>query len=310
MGKWLGLAGLVALASTVGGTFGCGSSGDDAGKGGSSGSRNGGAGSDGSKAGSGGVGGSLLPIAGSSSVAGTTAGGDGGSGGDSGGATVSGGAFDPDVPEEYVGKIIAPGMEVVAHTAREGVLGTEWLMAVKNTGTAYLCAIDVQFSFLDAAGTELGSGFGLLDVDLVRGCDGACGFTNCLGPGKVGMLVDTLALSDVDVSKIAKVTHEFGALILTDAAPTTEIKVTEVTKTAGEFGGNVFSGTLKNDSPEGVKNPSVNIYGVNAVGRPLFASKAIERTTIAAGGSWPFKTTGKFEEAYVSYAAYADVSDL
>ena len=299
MGSWLGLAGFVALASTLGGALGCGSSGDDGGSGG--GTSTGTSGS--STAGSG------LPVAGSGNDAGTTA--QGGGGSSSGGSgTVSGGAFDPDVPEEYVGQIVSPGMEVVAHTAREGVLGAEWLMAVKNTGTQYLCAIDVKFSFLDAGGAELGKGSRLLDVEVVRGCNGTCGFTNCLGPGKVGMLSDTLALSDVDVTKIAKVTHSFGALILTDAAATTDIKVTNVMKTEGEFGGNVFSGAVENDAAEGVKNPSVNIYGLNAVGRPLFVSKAIELTTIAAGGSWPFKTSPKFEEAYASYAAYPHVSDL
>jgi len=231
-------------------------------------------------------------------------------GGGDGGEPASDNAFEPDVPEEYVGQIVDPGLEVIAHTAREGVLGPEWLMAVKNTGTDYLCAIDVRYTFLDAADAELGSGSGLLDVGLVRGCNGTCGFTGCLGPGKVGMLVDQLGLTDVDVSQIAKVTHEFGALILTDAAPTDEIKVSGVQPVPAEFGGNVFSGMLENDSPDGVKNPSVAIYGLNAAGRPLFASEAIELVTIAAGSSWPFETSPRFEEPYVTYAAYAKVSDL
>jgi hypothetical protein len=219
-------------------------------------------------------------------------------------------AFNPDVPEEYVGTVVSPGMEVVAHTIREGTLGLEWLMAVKNTGAAHLCAVDVQYAFLDAGGVELGSGFGLLDVGLERGSNGTGGLTNCLAPGKVGMLSDTLALGDVDVTKIAKVTHEFGAIILTDAVATDDIKVSGVTAVPSGTSGNVFTGSVDNDSAEGVKNPSVAIYGLNAAGRPLFVSKAIQLTTIAAGASWMFETTGKFKEQYASFAAYPDVSDL
>jgi hypothetical protein len=50
----------------------------------------------------------------------------------------------------------------------------------------------------------------------------------------------------------------------------------------------------------------VTIYGLNAAGRPLFASEAIE----LVGSSWPFETSPRFEGAYVTYAAYAKVSDL
>jgi hypothetical protein len=242
--------------------------------------------------------------------------GTGGSGGLSGGGGQAGGssaatAFVPDVPEEYVGKIVSPGMEVVAHTAREAGINKEWLMAVKNTGTAHLCAIDVSFSFLDANGAKLGSATSVpLDIPVERGNGGKGGHTNCLAPGKIGMLKDTLSLLDVDVSKIAKVTHEFGAIILSDAMPTDDIKVTDVQAVAGNISGQVFSGTLKNDAATGVKNPSVAVYGLNAVGRPLFSSEAIELVSIAAGTSWMFKTTGSFTEQFSDYAAYPHVTDL
>lgn len=280
-----------------------------------------------SKAGSGGGGSSSVAGAGSNSGGnsagnagsstgggGTGGGGSGGQatagGGSGGGNTVSDNAFEPDVPEEYTGSVVSPGMEVVAHTAREDAIGTEWLMAVKNTSTDYLCAIDVTYKFLDADGVELADGFGVLDIQIVRGSSGTGGFTNCLEPGKIGMLKDTLALDGVDITKIAKVTHAFGALILTDAAPTTDIKVNDVEAVAEGATGKVFTGAVLNDSPDGVKNPSIAIYGLNAAGRPLFSSEDIELTTIAAGASWMFSTTPKFDQEFASFAAYPDVSDL
>jgi hypothetical protein len=233
-----------------------------------------------------------------------------GAGGTGGAPGISNDAFNPDVPQEYVGAVLSPGMEVVAHTIREGTLGLEWLMAVKNIGADHLCAVEVQYAFLDAGGVELGSGFGLLDVGLERGSNGTGGLTNCLAPGKVGMLSDTLALDDVDATTIAKVTHEFGAIILTDAVATDDIKVSGVKAVPSGTRGSVFTGSVDNDSTVGVKNPSVAIYGLNAAGRPLFVSEAIQLTTIAAGASWMFETTGRFEEPYASFAAYPDVSDL
>ena len=276
----------------------------------------------GSTAGGGGSAGTPSQTAGSAGqTGGGGSGGDavGGAGGASGGASGGGQgggnagpatAFVPDVPEEYVGKILAPGMEVVAHTARVTGTAKDWLMAVKNTGTSHLCAIDVSFSFLDATGTKLGGATIVpLDIPLERGSNGKGGLTSCLAPGKIGMLKDTLALQNVDVSKIAKVTHEFGALILTDAVPTEDIKVTDVMAVASGATGKVFNGTLKNDGMKAVKNPSIAVYGVNAAGRPLFSSEGIELVTIPAAGSWMFKTTEKFDEPYGDYAAFPHVSE-
>jgi hypothetical protein len=309
------IIGLCALSSVTG----CGGGGDDgpsatAGTGGGGTTNAGGAGS-GSGGNSAGTAGSAL--AGGSSGGGGTGGqatGGGGTGGQAtgggGAAPVSDNAFEPDVPEEYVGSVVVPGMKVVAHTAREAALGTEWLMAVKNTSTDYLCAVNVTYKFLDAGGVELADGSGLLDVQLVRGSNGTGGFTNCLEPGKVGMLKDTLALEGVDIAKIAKVTHAFGALILTDASPTTDIKVKDVQAVDQATNGQVFTGAVVNDSPDAVKNPSIAIYGLNTAGRPLFASEDIELATIAAGASWMFSTTPKFDQKFASFAAYPDVSDL
>ena len=100
-----------------------------------------------------------------------------------------------------------------------------------------------------------------------------------------------------------------GGIILTDAVPTDDIKVTGVQAVASGTTGQVFSGAVKNDGTSSVKNPSVAIYGLNAAGRPLFSSEAIELVGIPAGGSWMFKTTNKFNEPFSDFAAYPHVSE-
>jgi hypothetical protein len=300
------MMGLCALS----GVTGCGDGGDDgpsaaAGTGGGGTTNVAGAGSD-----SGGNSGGTASSAGAGGSSGGGGSGGQATGGGGGADPISDNAFEPDVPEEYVGSVVSPGMTVVAHTARDAAFGTEWLMAVKNTSTDYLCAINVTYKFLDADGVELADGSRLLDVQIVRGSNGAGGFTTCLEPGKVGMLKDTLALEGVDIANIAKVTHAFSALILTDASPTTDIKVKDVQAVDEGASGQVFTGAVFNDGPDAVKNPSIAIYGLNTAGRPLFSSEDIESTTIASGASWMFSTTPKFDQEFASFAAYPDVSDL
>jgi hypothetical protein len=69
------------------------------------------------------------------------------------------------------------------------------------------------------------------------------------------------------------------------------------------FGGYQFVGTLSNDAPLPVDNPSIAIFGVNAAGRPLFEARDDSTTTIAPGSSWSF-TTQSFDEMPLDYVVF------
>jgi hypothetical protein len=244
---------------------------------------------------------------GGSGGSGGTAAGLGGTGGTGGGDDM--GLFVPDVPNTYDGSVLEPGMEIIAHGVREGSLGYEWLVAVQSTGTDILCVIDVASTFFDDEGTEIASGFAVLETAPYRGISGEGSLTSCLGPGEIGMGVDGLGLSELDdVNDIASVTHSFGALIIEDAVPTDDLVVTGVQVVLDEFGRNQFVGQFHNDSDAAVETPSVSVFGVNAAGRPLVEAGAIDLVTIPAGGTWSF-TTGAFEESVDSFVAFPSASD-
>ena len=253
----------------------------------------------------GGSGGSSSNAAGSG---GTSAGGGSGTAGTAG-AVSDTALFVPAIPDTYGGTMADPGMKVIAHTIREGSLGPEWLVAIQNTGTLELCAIDIDSTFYDAQQVELASAMQLVDTPLHRGSSGQGGLVQCLGPGQIGMAIDTTVLADVDTTRIASVSYDFGAINLTDGVPTNDIAVTGVTTSDDGFGGRVFSGQVVNNSTTAVTNPSIAIYVVNAPGRPLAETEAIQLTTIAAGGSWTFKTTTGITEPYDHFVAFPAVSD-
>ena len=272
----------------------------------------------GAAGGAGGMGGAGTGGAGGAGGAsGATTGGAGGARAGAGGAAGAGGSagagdmrrFVPDIPNTYESTAPNPGLEVIAHTLRIGLLGAEWLVAIENTGTSYLCVLDIESTFFNASNTEIAAGTAIVEVPLARGSSGTGGLVECLGPGQIGMAVDQITLSDVtDPTVIASVKHNFGGLILEDAVSTNDIVVTGVRIVEDTLGRNQFTGQVRNDTDATVRNPAISIFGVNAVGRPLVEGSDIELTTIAAGASWTF-TTNSFEESVEGYVAFPRVSE-
>ena len=266
-----------------------------------------GGGSGGTESTTGGTGGSGSPFGGTGPT-GTTGGG-GGIGGSP--SATDNTLFSPEVQLEYVGTVTDPGMEITALTIREDWLNeVVWLAAIQSTLDQPLCAIDMRITFLDSAGAELGRGSSSVEESITRGVSGTGSFTRCLMPGDTGMAVDIMpTLAAADIASVARVTYDFGAMILTDAVRTQEITVTNVQIVDEGSDRYHFTGTLNNGSDESVSNPSVSVFGTNAVGRPLAEGSDIELTTIPPGGSWSFETLS-FYVPVVDYVAFPDVSSL
>jgi hypothetical protein len=176
-------------------------------------------------------------------------------------------------------------------------------------GNLVLCAVDIDCTFYDAQQTELASAMFLVDTPLYRGSSGTGGLMQCLGPGQIGMAAHDTVLANVDTSTIAAVSYDFGAVNVTDAVATSDLQVTGVTTSDDGFGGTQFTGKLINHASTAVTNPSVVFYTVNAAGRPLEQTEAIELTSIAAGSSWTFTTLVSVTGAYDHYVTFPDASD-
>jgi hypothetical protein len=215
--------------------------------------------------------------------------------------------FVPDVPLSYVGTIVDPGVEIVGFTLHEhpSYPGQfEFLAAVRNVSADLrLCAADLETMFRDGGGARLGRGFGLIESPLHRGSSGAGGLINCISPGQTGMQAVLVDLGSRTIDDVTSITWTIGALNVFDAVPSADLTVTDVMAIAAP-GGRVFTGRLENRGRRTVTGPRVTLFGLNVVGRPLFASSDIESIDVAPAGSWGFETGPSFDEAYDSHAAF------
>lgn len=221
--------------------------------------------------------------------------------------------FVPPIEMTYVGMRPDPGISHVAWTVvDDGLYGAEFLFAIRNTYGSPLCGINVRLTFLDADGDVIATGDDSAETGPMRGCYGSCGLVpGCLAPGLVGMgqaILDLYPGRTVD--EIARATFDVSALNLVDAVAATDVVVRDLTSVPGSITGQRrVTGRVVNLSPALVRNPDVTVFGVNAVGRPLFHTWDIELLTIPVGGSWSFEATPAFEGDYASLTWFLDVDD-
>ncbi|MGE0791065.1 MAG: hypothetical protein AB7S26_35665 [Sandaracinaceae bacterium] len=228
---------------------------------------------------------------------------------DAGGSTDV--AFVPDIPLTYVGSLTDTGLEITAFTIYEALIETRFLVAMRNVSPdLHLCALDMRTRFDNADGTEIAIAQGLVETPVHRGVSGTGNLTTCLGPGQLGMQAARLDfLAGYSVEDIAAGRYTVGAINLTDAISSNDIVVTGITSVVNAFGSNELVGQLENRGPRTIRNPSVSIFGVTAIGRPTFEVSDIELVDIPRSGAWSFETGSFHDEPYVSFVAFPDARE-
>jgi hypothetical protein len=220
--------------------------------------------------------------------------------------------FVPDVPHTYDGTLTDPGVTILAHTiAVDPVLGGfTFLVAVRNTSTnIHLCAMDLTTRFWTASGTQIGMTQSLVATPPSRGVSGTGHLTsNCLLPGATGMQSNRLDLGTHTVDEIDHTTWQVGGINLIDSVATSDIGVSGVS-TRMSFGQLDFVGTFENHSSVAVRFPEVWVFGLNAVGRPLYGGHDIDSGTVAARSTWSFDAIPGFTGTYASTVAFPKGSD-
>lgn len=220
--------------------------------------------------------------------------------------------FVPPIPITYAGTLADPGVSLTSWTMIDDPPVSAFLFAVRNTYGSPLCTINMRFTFVDRLGATVATGSDAADTSAMRGCSGTCGLVpGCLPHGETG-----LGYAYIDeapgrtLSEIVSGTFNVGALNLIDAVPTSELPVRGLTAVPGRFEGlRRLVGSVNNLGRATVRNPDVAIYGVNAVGRPLFRASDIELITIPPGGTWSFQATPEFEGEYASLVTFVDAAD-
>jgi hypothetical protein len=205
----------------------------------------------------------------------------------------------PNLPREGE---VGVTLKLVASTLVQGPAGPELYAAVRNDGDTPSCNAGISTDFVDGAGQTVASvGSPLRSKQLYR-LDATTTIT-CIDPGQIAMSAATTVPPEVVIGDLAKLTHSFPTFGGFDGlVPVVAFTVSDVTSVPSGAG-SAFRGRLTNELDVAVSAPSVTIFPLNRVGRPLGAATSSSTADVPAGDSWSFETT-PVDDPGVGHAAF------
>jgi hypothetical protein len=209
------------------------------------------------------------------------------------------------VPESLSVTALAGGngvLEVIAFTLRKGPRNTEVYAALRNVGDIPACSAAVSVELFDKTEQSLAAGIGgLLTQRFYRLTDGSGTIAACVAPGDITMAAVTDLPSDIVIEDVGYVVYRCPYFAL-DVVPIDGLTISHVEGVPGSDG-TAYTGTLVNRLDVAVNNPSVSVFPVNRVGRPLGVASGSGTLEIPPGGSWTFETNS-VSVAGVDHLAY------
>ena len=198
-------------------------------------------------------------------------------------------------------------LKLVASTLVQGRAGPELYAAVRNDGDTPTCNAGIMIDFIDEAGQIVTTAGGPLQSNQLYRLDPDV-ILNCIDPGQIAMAASNIP-SEVVIGELGSLRHSFPTFGGFDGiVPTAGYGVSQVETVASGAGG-TYKGTFTNGMDFAVTGPSVTIFPVNRVGRPLSVATSSATVDIPPGGTWSFETT-TVNDLGADYAAYATASRL
>lgn len=194
-------------------------------------------------------------------------------------------------------------LEVVALTLRRETANAELYAAVRNKGERAACSAALSVELFDEAGQSLAAGItGLLTREFFRLTDGSDAIAACLSPGSVSMAAVLDLPADLAIEQVESVVYRTPYFAL-DVVPIEGVAV-HVHRRPGDAE-TAFTGTLENRLGVAVARPSVSVFPLDSVGRPLGIAVGRGADDIPPGGTWSFETSAlTLYERVVDYIAY------
>lgn len=195
-------------------------------------------------------------------------------------------------------------LELFALTLRSGPSSTEAYAALRNTGDAPACGAAVSLELFDKAEQSVAAGISALySKHLYRLTDGSGSIVACVAPAEVAMGAVTDLPAELVIESLGTVVYRCPYFAL-DVEPVDGLAISEVKSVAAGVG-TAYTGTLHNGLEVTVTNPSVAVFPVNGVGRPLGVATGRGTVEIPPGGSWAFETNSVEAKGsdYVAYPA-------
>lgn len=181
-------------------------------------------------------------------------------------------------------------LRLVAFTLREGPSGPELYTAVKNQSDLPICVAGISTDFFNQSDELVASwSSNLQSGRLYQIYNGTGPVLACIAPGQIAMSAAAALPEGIVIEELAYLKHRFPAFPRDDAVPLEPPAISGLELLEREDG-IAYSGTLTNTSSIAVTNPSVTVFAVNAVGRPLGAATASEEVEVGAGEAWTFET--------------------
>jgi hypothetical protein len=256
----------------------------------------------------------ILPLAcsgtggGGAPGGGGAAGGAGGTGGTGGmaGATGDGRLFVPEgLPVTLETGQVGVTLTLVAATLVQGATSAELYVAVRNDGTAPTCNAGMVTDFIDGSGqTVATAATDLLGKQLYLLAPSAV--LNCIDPGEIAMGASTTLPAEVVIGQLAALTYRFPTFGVDGITPLGSFTVSQV-QVVAMGAASAYQGLFTNALSLTASAPSVTIFPVNRVGRPLGAATSSTTIDVPPGGTWSFETS-TVSDPGVDYAAYPSAS--
>jgi hypothetical protein len=197
----------------------------------------------------------------------------------------------------------AGGLTLVAFTLQEGAEGLELFAAVKNEGGTPACEIGMTTDFYDRGEQLVTTAGGVVSSGrFYRIDDGSGVVLSCLPPGEVGMTAVTKLPPEVVLSDLGYLKHAFPAFAVAGLVPLDGVSVGKLTPFRTPSG-SAYRGTLTNGLEQALDSPTVTVFPVNRVGRPLGVARSSATMDLPAAGTWAFETSS-VGELGAGYAAF------
>jgi hypothetical protein len=178
---------------------------------------------------------------------------------------------------------------VIALTLRQGTSGAELYAAVKNEGDEKGCSPAFTVEIFDKTEQMLAVGVsGLLVQSFFRLTDGSSTIAACVAPGEVSMVAIKGLPPDLRLDDVGRIAYRLNYWNL-DAVPIAGVNINDVQPVMLDAGVG-YAGTFVNGFDVSMDSPSVNVFPINRVGRPLGVAVGRRSAELAPADSWEFET--------------------
>lgn len=187
------------------------------------------------------------------------------------------------------------GVDVVAATLGVGMTGhLELLLALFNGGDTGACSGGVGIEFFDVNEQSLGTTEAIMYGAGLYRADDLNQVVGCVDPGQRGMAAATNINAGIELEDVAFVVYHFTyfstEFFTGGLTPLTQFTVDHVMRVESAAGSG-FSGVLRNGLEATVEEPTVVVFALDAVGRPVATASVTREAPLLPDEQWEFLTS-------------------